>query len=123
MSTNLLQQGIDAFRSNEKDKAFILFSEAVKQSPNSAMAWFWLGKTVDDPERKKSCFDRALQIDPDLRSKLHSTKSNSPISQPPTVEDSDSESIQPVKNNGRRKFFLTGILGVGLVLSFITLGV
>jgi hypothetical protein len=123
MSRSLLQQGIDTFRSGEKDKAFLIFSDAVKQSPNSAMAWFWLGKTVDEPERKKYCFDRALQIDPDLRSKLHPAKSNNSQNEPMPLEGSDSDSVSPAKKISRRKYYLFGLIGICVIMAFITLGV
>jgi tetratricopeptide (TPR) repeat protein len=79
---DLIEQGIIAFRAGQKEQAISYFTEAVRQFPNSATAWFWLGKTLDDPEKKKACFDRVLKIDPYFREKLNNEKLKSQTPSP-----------------------------------------
>ncbi len=49
------------------EKAIIFLREYVKENPNKAGAWYWLGRcyeAVGDYEIAQECFNRALAIDP-----------------------------------------------------------
>jgi tetratricopeptide (TPR) repeat protein len=66
MALDLLQQGIQAAREGKKTKAVHLLSKAVKKSPNSAQAWFYLGALLEDGEKASYCFERAFDLDPSM---------------------------------------------------------
>jgi tetratricopeptide (TPR) repeat protein len=62
--STLTEQGIAALRSGNKEEGVRLLTEALRQDPNSEEAWLYLGAAVDDPARKRQCFERVLQINP-----------------------------------------------------------
>lgn len=120
---DLIQQGIDAFRSGRKEEANSIFIETIRQNPNSALAWFWLGKTVDDPVKKKACFDRVLQIDPDFRSKIQSGGAqNSNASSPQPAPAIKKGYTDPPKTGSPKKVLLFGCAGALLLIACLSLG-
>ncbi len=66
MTEDYLSQGINAARTGNMTNATALFAQAVRQDPASAQAWLWLGKVLEDPGKKKQCFDRAKLLDATL---------------------------------------------------------
>lgn len=61
----LYKEGITAIRANDPKRGRDLLMQALKIEPNNEAAWLWLSRTVDDPERKIQCLERALQVNPD----------------------------------------------------------
>lgn len=121
---DLIQQGINAFRSSRKEEANSIFTEAVRQNPDSAMAWFWLGKTQDDPARKKACFDRVLKIDPDFRSKIQSGQvQNSNTSSPNPAPTRKPEVNGANESGSLKKILLFGGVGALLLIACLSMGV
>ena len=59
-----LQQAIDAVQAGDKSKAQGLLSSIIHSNPRNEMAWYWMARAVDDPERKKECLGRVLAINP-----------------------------------------------------------
>lgn len=61
----LFRQGVLALR-EEKDVAEgrRLLTESLKRDPRNEMAWLWLSRTTNDPQKRMMCIDRALQINP-----------------------------------------------------------
>lgn len=62
---SLFQDGITAIR-DEKDlaKGRRLLLEALRLDANNDVAWLWLSRTVNDPQKRLQCVDRALKINP-----------------------------------------------------------
>jgi hypothetical protein len=61
----ILRQAREAIRREDKVTARALLSEAIRDYPDSEIAWVWLSAIVDDPERERQCLERVLAINPD----------------------------------------------------------
>jgi len=59
-----LKRAILAVQSGRLEEARRLLVSILRQDPENAAAWVWLGKAVDDPEKRRECFSRALRADP-----------------------------------------------------------
>ncbi|MGB8215223.1 MAG: hypothetical protein WCE68_16865 [Anaerolineales bacterium] len=64
MTDNLLQLAIQAARAGEVEKARACFAEIVRTDPRSEAGWLGLGECLSDPEKKRFCYQRVLEIDP-----------------------------------------------------------
>ena len=69
MAESTLEAGIIAYQQGETTKAIGIFSKILKQDPNNADAWFWLGRCQEDTERAKFCFERSAYLNQDLTSR------------------------------------------------------
>ena len=63
--TDLLQQGIDAFRRGEKDKARKIFISTVKQFPDNEKAWGSLYSASKNNNERTHCLKQMLRINPE----------------------------------------------------------
>jgi dipeptidyl aminopeptidase/acylaminoacyl peptidase len=65
MSENdLLNQGIEAARAGDRDKARKLFEEVLEKNDQNIKAWMLLYRVVDDENEKRICLTTVLQLDP-----------------------------------------------------------
>ena len=64
MSDDFLSLGIQAAQAGNYPLAQEYLSQAVRSTPNSAHAWYWLGLVLEDPQKKKYCLDRAASLGP-----------------------------------------------------------
>lgn len=64
MATELVNQGIEAYRAGDKDTARRILSEAVEADPNNAKAWYYLAGTQIDVEERRQSLERVLEIMP-----------------------------------------------------------
>lgn len=77
----LFREGVLALR-DKKDvaRARQLLTQSLKLDPKNEMAWLWLSRTTDDPQKKMQCVERALRLNPNneqalaLRAKLDGAK-------------------------------------------------
>lgn len=60
-----LKRAILAVQTGRLEEARRLLAAILRRHPDNATAGVWLGKAVDDVEKRRECFSRALQIDPD----------------------------------------------------------
>ena len=67
---DLVEQGVQAFRAGERDKARKLLLAAVKQNPNSERAWGWLSNVIDTDKDRIYCLRQVLRINPNVDSSL-----------------------------------------------------
>jgi tetratricopeptide (TPR) repeat protein len=77
----LYRDGVLALRDkHDPVAARKLLLQSLKLNPDNEMAWLWLSRTTDDPQKKLECVERALRINPQneqalaLRQKLRSAK-------------------------------------------------
>ncbi|MEI7554640.1 VWA domain-containing protein [Candidatus Chlorohelix sp.] len=66
----LLEQGIVAFKAKRKAEARRLVGLSLYKDPANEKAWLWMAALVEEPERKKECFERALALNPNNRNAL-----------------------------------------------------
>jgi pimeloyl-ACP methyl ester carboxylesterase len=59
-----LQAGIAAAKAGDLARAATFFAKVVKEDPKSDQAWFLLGSSLSDPERRKFCYRRVLALNP-----------------------------------------------------------
>jgi pimeloyl-ACP methyl ester carboxylesterase len=62
---DILQAGIAAVKSGDRERAAALFAQVVKVDPSSEEGWYWLGLCFTEPERREYCFRRVLTLNPD----------------------------------------------------------
>lgn len=61
---DLLQQGISAFKSGDRETARKLFITAVKQNPDSERAWGWMYNVCTNDKERIHCLKQMLRINP-----------------------------------------------------------
>lgn len=64
VTDTVLQDGIAAARLGDKRQARELLTQAVRQNPNSATAWLWLGGVLDTPQARAYCLRQVLTFEP-----------------------------------------------------------
>lgn len=65
LAKNLVQRGIDAAESNQKDLAAQHLNQALEYDEKNAMAWLWLASMCESNEGKLSYLEKVLEFDPD----------------------------------------------------------
>lgn len=60
-----LQSAIASLRAGDKAGARKALIRGLQSNPKSEPAWVWLAQVVEEPERKRECLQRALNINPD----------------------------------------------------------
>ncbi len=64
MSDNL-KQAIAAIKAGDNETGHQLLMKVIKADPANEAAWLWMASTLDDPQEKKECLQKVLQINPD----------------------------------------------------------
>lgn len=66
MSTTneLLQEGIQAAKSGQVDKAHRILKQVVEREPRNEMAWLWLSGVLETDEQRMACLENVLAINP-----------------------------------------------------------
>ncbi|MBN1485703.1 MAG: hypothetical protein JXA37_13395 [Chloroflexia bacterium] len=59
-----LQRAVMAVQSGRLEDARRLLAVLLRQDPGNAQAWLWMGKALDDAEKRAECFTRVLMLDP-----------------------------------------------------------
>jgi len=61
----LFQEGVVAIR-DQKDtaKGRELLMQSLKMEPKNELAWLWLSRTMNEPQKKVQCLERALKLNP-----------------------------------------------------------
>ncbi len=60
-----LQQAILAVQTGNLQRARQILATLLRQNPENARAWLWLGKAMDNPRKRAECFRRVLRIEPE----------------------------------------------------------
>lgn len=63
MATSL-ENGIAAAKTGNKHLAMQHLTQAVRENPRDIIAWLWISSLVDDLEKKRYCYKKVLEIDP-----------------------------------------------------------
>lgn len=67
MSANvdaMVREGINAYKSGQKDEARSLLLKATELDPYSEQAWLWLSGLMDTPDDQRTCLENVLAINP-----------------------------------------------------------
>ncbi len=64
MSDNL-QRAIAAIKAGDKKTGQQLLAQVINADPQNEAAWLWMASALDDPQEKKECLQKVLQINPD----------------------------------------------------------
>lgn len=64
-ATQLLKDGVAAFRAGDKDHARELIAEAAELAPDNELAWMWSASTARNRSEALAALGRALEINPD----------------------------------------------------------
>jgi hypothetical protein len=68
MSANvdaMVREGINAYKSGQKDEARTLLLRATELDQYNEQAWLWLSGLMDTPEDQRTCLENVLAINPD----------------------------------------------------------
>lgn len=108
----LFREGVLALQAkNNPTEARRLLLASLKVNPDNEMAWLWLSRTTDDPQKKLQCVERALRLNPEneqaiaLRAKLTAeVPKTSPFALKPAPDENPSAAF-PLedRSKGRRK--------------------
>ena len=63
----ILVQGIAAAKAGDRHTARRLLTRAVRENPESELAWLWLSSVLDTPQAKAFCLREVLALNPDNR--------------------------------------------------------
>jgi tetratricopeptide (TPR) repeat protein len=63
-TTTAIQKALELLQAGNKTEAQSILIPVIKQSPDSAEAWYLLGFTFTDPQKRLSSFQQVLRIDP-----------------------------------------------------------
>ncbi len=63
-TTKSVQEAFELLKAGKRTEAHALLVPIVKQNPDIAQAWYLLGFTVTDTDKKRYCFRQVLRIDP-----------------------------------------------------------
>jgi hypothetical protein len=61
---DLLQQAVAAIKAGDKGRGKQLLLQVLEADERRVDAWLWLALCEDDPELKRNCLERVLEIDP-----------------------------------------------------------
>ena len=59
-----LQQGIEAARNGDRERAYQLIRQAIIEDEQSAAAWYYMSFLIDDAARQREYLEWALKLDP-----------------------------------------------------------
>ena len=62
--TLTLKEAITAIQSGDTALGKKLLAQLLLQNPDDDMAWIWMSATVDEPEQRHYCLQKALEINP-----------------------------------------------------------
>ncbi len=62
--TSSLQQGINAAKAGQTEKALEFLKDAIIEEPQNADVWVWVAAIIEDPEKQAVFLNKALEIDP-----------------------------------------------------------
>jgi len=62
---DVIQQGVNAYKSGDHKTARILFISAIKQTPNSERAWGWLFNVCKTDQERLYCLNQVIRINPE----------------------------------------------------------
>jgi tetratricopeptide (TPR) repeat protein len=127
---DLIAEGLRAYSAGDIPTARGLFSRGVKEDPTSVQGWFWLGRCMEDAEKKRFCYQRALTLDPafqearDALDRVQSSPPGEPADFSPVPPASAAPLTSPaVERSSRRRLLVSGLVGLaaGLLLIGIPL--
>ncbi len=67
MSANvdaMVREGINAYKSGQKDEARSLLLKATELDPYNEQGWLWLSGLMDSPDDQRTCLENVLAINP-----------------------------------------------------------
>ncbi|MBI5945365.1 MAG: zinc ribbon domain-containing protein [Chloroflexi bacterium] len=97
---DLLQQGITAYKAGKREEARRFFISAVKQNPQSELAWGWMYQTSVSEKERIYCLKQMLRINPknEKTSQLlrqHLEPASAPV--PPPAAEVNPPKVEEVK--------------------------
>jgi len=64
LSKSFVQRGIDAAESGQHEIAESHFQRAIEHDEKSSVAWLWMASLSQDDDRRITCFEKVLEIEP-----------------------------------------------------------
>jgi hypothetical protein len=97
-AAGLVQQGTAAFKAGDTQAAAKLLYQATKADPNNQLAWLWLSGCFEDDKDKRTCLERARDINPqsDLGQRAAAALNKMPVLKEAAPAEPRSAASQPV---------------------------
>jgi hypothetical protein len=131
-----LDNAIRAIKSGDKQTGYSLLAELLRANPKgqeAELAWLWMGRAIDDPTKKRQCYERVLKLNKDNKnaqvelSLLLNTDVEAPQMTPPdpkaqqtTTLSSPTATTPTSESKLGDRFSLAGwlcfIIGIGLMV-------
>jgi len=90
--TSELDQAIEAIQSGQKAQGLAILAKLVNQEPHNERAWLWLASCMDEPEKKRYCLQRVLELNPaSAAARQLLTELDAPAAPPPQETTPESE--------------------------------
>lgn len=87
MSDDELIQAIDMILNGNKQDAYAILSEMVKNEPKNEFAWLWLGDCMESDEDRKRCYKTVLELNPQNPKALEKMDWLMPPAEEPTTAE------------------------------------
>jgi tetratricopeptide (TPR) repeat protein len=97
----LLQEGIAAAKSGQRERAYDLLMQVVEEDKENVLAWLWLSGVADSLDDREICLENVLALDPtnaaarkglaqvrEQKKAVASTSGETPLASPPAQETS-----------------------------------
>jgi tetratricopeptide (TPR) repeat protein len=63
-NTNIIQEAVQFLRAGDKERAYKLLQQAIRNNPEDERAWMYFSLATDDKKLQYSSLQRAIQINP-----------------------------------------------------------
>jgi hypothetical protein len=122
---DLIQQGVDAYKSGDHETARKLLTEAIQLYPNNERAWGWMCNVCTNDQERILCLKQMVRINPDnqnTRKELMNLENKIPISPKPTGSqdvklNTKLHAVGEIQKPGpQKKLLLFGSIGLVLLL-------
>jgi hypothetical protein len=100
MSTDLFQQGVDAFQAGDKARTKEIMLQVTAAEPNNENAWYYLAAAETDKALRRQYLERVLQINPNhqrARDVLAKLNAREGVAAPPAPAAAEAPRATPIR--------------------------
>jgi hypothetical protein len=125
VSEEILSQGIAAIKAGDKERGKQLLLQVLEINDSNEAAWMWLTVCITDPNLKRECYKRALEINSGnelARKGLHRLDTMGKVKPPSSTKRPKKKGKPRKKSRSRTRYVLLAICAIiasGCTLIFI----
>lgn len=122
-----LDKAVKVLKKGDKAQARKMLSAILKKEPQNEMAWLWMSQTMNDPQKKRQCFDKVLAINPENEHAQRAIAKLEGRRPPPKkkvkpknpYEVNTAETQAKAKIIGKVGFLLSGLFAIGGLIALV----